>query len=193
MLNLPTSLMLPSRLLATIQQQHTITDAVVNLLGTEKLTQSKLIGTWTYDEPCVVLDSEGTFNKIGGSVMSSKIEDALTRGLTKAGIKPGMLSVTFKKDNTFTFVSAKRTFPGTYKIEGSDIILTFTRTNKTVDVNAKIVAGELQMAMDATRMLTIVNNITSRASAYSAQLKTISSILSNYNGLHLGMKYKKKK
>ena len=113
-------------------------------------------------------------------------------GLTKAGIKPGMLSVTFKKDNTFTFVSAKRTFPGTYKIEGSDIILTFTRTNKTVDVNTKIVAGELQMAMDATRMLTIVNNITSRASAYSAQLKTISSILNNYNGLHLGMKYKKK-
>ena len=170
----------------------TITDAVVNLLGTEKLTQSKLIGTWTYDEPCVVLDSEGTFNKIGGSVMSSKIEGALTMGLTKAGIKPGMLSVTFKKDNTFTFVSAKRTFPGTYKIEGSDIILTFTRTNKTVDVNTKIVAGELQMAMDATKMLTIVNNITSRASAYSAQLKTISSILNNYNGLHLGMKYKKK-
>ena len=151
----------------------TITDAVVNLLGTEKLTQSKLIGTWTYDEPCVVLDSEGTFNKIGGSVMSSKIEGALTMGLTKAGIKPGMLSVT-------------------YKIEGSDIILTFTRTNKTVDVNTKIVAGELQMAMDATKMLTIVNNITSRASAYSAQLKTISSILNNYNGLHLGMKYKKK-
>ena len=76
---------------------NTITDAVVNLLGTEKLTQSKLIGTWTYDEPCVVLDSEGTFNKIGGSVMSSKIEGALTMGLTKAGIKPGMLSVTFKK------------------------------------------------------------------------------------------------
>lgn len=169
----------------------TIANAVVNILGTEKITQSKLVGTWTFTEPCVVLDSESAVNKIGGSVVAAKVEKTLNTALAKAGIKAGSLTVTFNKDNTFTFKSAKRSFPGTYKIDGTDIELTFTRTNKTVVVNTKIVAGTLQMAMDATKMLTIVNNITTKASAYSSQLKTISSLLSKYNGLHLGLKYDK--
>lgn len=171
----------------------TITDAVANILGTDKVTQSKLVGTWTYSAPCVVLDSEGTLNKIGGTVVSSKIEKTLQTGLTKAGIKAGALSVTFSKDSTFTFVSNNRSFPGTYQIDGSDVILTFTRTGKSVAVNTKITSGSLQMAMDATKMLTIVSNITTKASAYSSQLKTVSALLSKYKGLHLGLKYSKKK
>lgn len=179
------------KVLGKNETTSTIADAVVNILGTEKITQSKLLGTWAFTEPCVVLDSENAINKVGGSVVSAKIEKTLKTALGKAGIKEGALTVTFNKDNTFTFNSSKRSFPGTYKIDGTDIQLTFTRTNKTVVVNTKIVAGTLQMAMDATKMLTIVNNITTKASAYSSQLKTISSLLSKYKGLHLGLKYEK--
>lgn len=180
------------KVLSKNETTSTITNAVVNLLGTEKITPSKLAGTWAFTEPCVVLDSENAINKIGGSVVSTKIESTLKTALGKAGIKEGALTVTFNADSTFTFKSNNRSFPGTYKIDGSDIELTFTRTKKTVVVNTKIAAGTLQMAMDATKMLTIVSNITTKASAYSSQLKTVSSLLSKYNGLHLGLKYEKK-
>lgn len=172
---------------------NTVTDALVNLLGSDKITEKKLAGTWTYLQPCAVLESEKTLDKIGGAAASAKIESTLDKGLTKAGIKSGYMSVTFTQDNKFTFTTNKRQFEGTYTIEGSDVIMTFTRTGKSIKANAKITLGsQLQLAMNADKMLAIVNNIATKASAYASQLKTVSTLLNKYNGLYLGMKFEKK-
>lgn len=171
---------------------NTLTDAVVNLLGSDKITADKLAGTWTYTQPCVVLESENTLDKIGGAAASAKVENVLGKGLTKAGIKAGYMTVTFTKDGKFTFTTNRKTYEGTYTIEESDVVMTFTRTGKKVRANVKITLGsQLQLAMNADKMLVVVNNIATKASAYSSQLKTISTLVSRYNGLNLGMKFEK--
>ena len=67
----------------------TATDILGNLLGTSKLTEKSLAGTWTYTQPCVAFESESVLSNIGGSVASSKIEEKMKKALSKAGIKEG--------------------------------------------------------------------------------------------------------
>lgn len=170
----------------------TVTDIVGNLLGSNKITQSNLVGTWSYTQPCIAFETENALNKIGGSVASAKIEEKLKTGLSTAGIKEGQLTLTFKSDKTFSITAGKRTVSGTYEIDGSDVVLNFKSPAKSIKTNAKISLGTLQLAMKADKMLEIVNVIATKASAYSTQMGTVSSLLSNYKGMYLGLKFKKK-
>lgn len=169
-----------------------ITNVVGDLLGNRKVTAQKLEGTWSYTQPCIAFESENTLNKIGGSVASSKIESKLKTGLEKAGIKEGQVAITFKSDKTFQITTGKRTISGTYQVEGSDLQLTFKTTKKTIKTNVKLSLGTLQIAMNADKMLQIVNTIATKASAYSSNMKTVSTLLSQYKGMYLGLKFKKK-
>ena len=76
----------------------TATDILGNLLGTSKLTEKSLAGTWTYTQPCVAFESESVLSNIGGSVASSKIEEKMKKALSKAGIKEGKCTITFNTD-----------------------------------------------------------------------------------------------
>lgn len=170
----------------------TITNVVGNLLGNTKISAQKLEGTWSYTQPCIAFESESTLNNIGGSVASAKIEEKLKAGLDKAGIKEGQMSITFNADKTFYISTGKRQISGTYEVEGSDLSLTFKTTKKTIKTNVKLSLGTLQIAMNADKMLQIVNTIATKASAYSSSMKTVSTLLSQYKSMYLGLKFKKK-
>jgi signal transduction histidine kinase len=70
--------------------------------------------------------------------------------------------------------------------------LTFKTTKKTIKTNVKLSLGTLQIAMNADKMLQIVNTIATKASAYSSSMKTVSTLLSQYKSMYLGLKFKKK-
>lgn len=170
----------------------TVTDIVGNLLGSGKVSETSLQGTWSYTEPCIAFESNDVLSKLGGSVASSKIEDKFNAALTKAGIKPGNVTITFNKDKTFAITVGTKTLSGTYEVNESDLYLTFNKPSKTIKTNVKISLGTLQIAMNADKMLDIINTIATKASAYSSQMSTISSLLGNYKGMYLGMKFQKK-
>lgn len=169
----------------------TVTDIVGNLLGSGKVSEASLIGTWAYTEPCVAFESDDVLSKLGGSVASTKIEDKFNTALTKAGIKPRNVTLTFNEDKTFAMVVGNKTLSGTYEVIDSDLNLTFNMPAKTIKTNVKLSLGTLQIAMNADKMLEIVTTIATKASAYSSQMATISSLLSNYKGMYLGMKFNK--
>lgn len=169
----------------------TVTDIVGNLLGSSKISEEKLYGTWAYTEPCIAFESDDVLSKLGGSVASTKIEDKFNTALTKAGIKPGNVSIIFNEDKTFSMVVGKKTFSGTYEVNDSELDLTFTFPAKTIKTNVKLSLGTLQIAMNADKMLDIVTTIATKASSYSSQMSTISSLLGNYKGMYLGMKFNK--
>lgn len=170
----------------------TVTDVIGDLLGSSKITEKNLAGTWVYTQPCVAFESENVLSNIGGSVASSKVEEKLKKALEKAGIKSGKVTITFNTDKTFAMKVSKKSLSGTYEIDGSNVILNFTSPARSIKTNAKISLGTLQLAMNADKMLEIVNTIATKASAYSSQMATISSVLSQYNGMYLGMKFNKK-
>lgn len=170
---------------------NTVTDIVGNLLGSNKVSESSLKGTWVYTEPCIAFESDDVLSKLGGSVASTKIEDKFNTALTKAGIKPGNVTITFNEDKTFSMTVGKKTLSGTYEVNDSELDLTFKASAKTIKTNVKLSLGTLQIAMNADKMLDIVSTIATKASEYSNQMATISSLLGNYKGMYLGLKFNK--
>jgi hypothetical protein len=74
--------------------------AVTSILtGVEKMktvNDSVLVGTWTYTQPCVTVETKNLLSDIGGEAVSSKVEPVLKAQFEKWGIKPGKFSVTLK-------------------------------------------------------------------------------------------------
>lgn len=169
----------------------TIANVLGNILGTSAVSEQALIGTWAYTQPSIAFESQNVLSQLGGTYASSKIQKKMKKGLEKAGIKPGKCAITFNKDKTFVFTVGSKTQQGTYTVKGSDLTLTFPYTGKTVNANLKVVAGKMQIAMKADKMLQMVNTVATKASAYSSQMGTVAALLGNYSGMYLGMEFSK--
>lgn len=169
---------------------NAVSKVLGTLLGTTAVKQESLVGTWSYTQPCVNFESESVISNIGGSVASSKIQEKMSKALTKAGIKPGKVVLTFNSDNSFSITVGKRTTTGTYAVSGADLTLTFS-SGKSVKANVKLALGTLQISFKADKLLEVVNTIATKASAYSSQIASISSLLSQYKGMYLGLEFSK--
>lgn len=163
---------------------------VGNLLGTSKVSKSSLAGTWVYSKPAIVFESSNIAGKLAGSAIESKAEKQLSSVLTKAGFKKGKVTLTFDKDGNYTAKIGTKTLTGTYTLDGSTLSLTRSGI-KTVKMNVSISSGELQLAMDADKLSTVVNGVVKVASSLSSTIKTLSSIMGSTDGMKLGMKFEK--
>ncbi len=164
-------------------------DIVSNLLGTNKLTEDNLVGTWTYSEPCAVMESEDVLGKLGGSMITSKIEEEEAKLLSKVGFTAGKVVLTLNKDKSGTITVGKRTIKLTWAISESNLCLTILR--QTIKINANMESGNLQLAMNADKLLKLLNTVTTSAGKLNSSFGTISKLLSQYEGLYLGLRFTK--
>lgn len=64
--------------------------ALTNVFSSSKVaTKDKIVGTWVYEEPAVLLSSDNTLKNIGGKLASSTIEKKLKDKLEGYGFKKG--------------------------------------------------------------------------------------------------------
>lgn len=164
-------------------------DLLGNLLGTNTLNEKNLVGTWTYSEPCVVLESDDVLSNIGGKVIEKKVEAQQKKMLEKIGFKPGKVVLVLNADKSGTMTVGKRTTPFTWSVDESDLKLTFLAREHAI--NAKISGGKLQLAMNADKMLGLLNTTMSAVGNLSSSMGTLSKLLGNYKGLYLGLMFAK--
>ncbi len=168
---------------------NVVSNVVSNLLGTSKLSESNLVGTWSYSGPCVVLESDNVLSNIGGSVMTSKVESKFGNVLQKVGFKPGKVGLTLNEDKSFVMTVAGKKTQGTWSVSGSNLVLTIL--GKSIKINGKMSGGDLQLAMNADKMLSLLGTVTQSASTLNSTFGTVSSLLNKYKGLYLGLKFSK--
>ncbi len=168
----------------------TVTDVVTNLIGNKKISDKNLVGTWTYSEPCVVMESENVLSNMGGTVLANKIEQQEKKALEKVGFKAGKVVLTLNQDKSGTITVGKRTTNVTWDVNESNLQLTYL--TRTISINAKLSGGDLQLAMNADKLLNLVSSTASAASSLSSSFGIISNLISSYDGLYLGLKFTKK-
>ena len=158
---------------------------VLNTLLTGSSASSKnLVGTWTYNAPKVVFESNSILAQLGSSVASSKLESTLGNQLQKMGFKSGKSTLTLNEDKTCVFALNGKTLNGTYAYDPSSNLLTITGALGMTNVSCTctINGSELYMLYDADKLLSMATSMSSAMATTS----TLSSLLSNYNGLKLG-------
>ncbi len=179
----------------TEEIQGTVTNVLGSLLGESMtLKKSTILGTWTYDGTSCVLDSEDALSKIGGSVVTTKIEDKMNGYLKKVGVKEGTCSFTFQENDSCTFRVGSREVNGTYVLDGENKTIQFSflygRFTSTAHVAYNI--NSLNIVFNADKLLNLVQKVTPAVAKYNATMSTLATMLENYKGMKLGMKLKKK-
>ena len=167
-------------------------DLIGNLLGTSKVSEKSLVGTWSYNQPCVAFESEDVLTTLGSSMVSKKVESTMQKGLTKVGFNSGKVVMTLKEDKTGTIEFNGKNIIVNWAVDGSDLKLTFPIVDKGVTMNAKLSESELQLAMKADKLLTLLNAITEKTSTVNSSLGTLNTLTKNVKGMYMGLKFTKK-
>ena len=167
-------------------------DLIGNLLGTSKVSEKSLVGTWSYNQPCVAFESEDVLTTLGSSMVSKKVESTMQKGLTKVGFNSGKVVMTLKEDKTGTIEFNGKNIIVNWVVDGSDLKLTFPIVDKGVTMNAKLTGSELQLAMKADKLLTLLNTITEKTSTVNSSLGTLNTLTKNVKGMYMGLKFTKK-
>lgn len=165
-------------------------DIEAAILGTKAVSASAINGTWVYEEPAIVFESANLASRIGGAVAASNVESKLKSVLAKSGLTPGKLSVSFNsKDARYTAKYNGKSISGHYEVKSNTLILTkegFQAVKCNICLNGK----KLQLAIQADKLLELTNMISDVATK-GTSISSITSLLKNYKGIQLGLKFKK--
>lgn len=153
-------------------------------------TKDKIIGTWVYEEPAIVMSSDNTLKNIGAKVATSAMENKLETQLEKYGFKKGNVTMTFDKEGNFTQTFSGKTLKGTYTIDGKSVNLKYAGKVSQVVGTTQLDGDNLLIVMDASKLLKYVNVLGSVSQ--NSTLKTASSLISSMDGLECGLKFAKK-
>lgn len=159
--------------------------------STSNFDVKELVGTWKYVSPAVSMAGDNTLANIGGVAASTAIEDKLANYYNKAGIQNAKLTV--NDDLSFSWSLGKVTLTGKIEKEGEKLAFNFSAFNKIkigkVNCKATKSGSTIELTFDTSKLLALAQQISAISS--NSTFKTLSSALSSYKDLYVGMKMKK--
>lgn len=175
----------------------TVDAAIGNVLGDLLGTVAKprLEGNYVYSGVAVSMTTNegGIVSNLAGTAASSAVETKVDEYLTKFGIKPGTMSISFyESDMTFVWTIGGFPFNGTFQVspEMDAITLNFGRTMKFFTMT-----GNLELTLDGVKMLFTSDKATEfikKALAKLGEKKTdigeIAKLASGYDNYKIGFK-----
>lgn len=166
----------------------------LGVISPRKVDVAYLTGTWNYNKPAVAFQSDQFLAKAGGIAASAKVESELAPYYSRVGLDKMVLTV--EPDSTFTMKFARGSLSGTVATGTTDGTITFnfkvmgmTLGGTKAYVNAEN-ASTMSITFDVSKLLSIMQKVA--AFSGNTSLKTLSSLLSNYDGLTAGFNLKKK-
>jgi hypothetical protein len=180
----------------------TVDAAIGNVLGDLLGTVAKprLEGTYLYSGVAVSMTTNegGVVSNLAGTAASSAVETKVDEYLTKFGIKPGTMSISFyESDMTFVWTIGGFPFNGTFQLspEMDAITLNFGRSMKFFTMT-----GNLDLTLDGVKMLFSSDKTTEfikKALAKLGEKKTdigqIAKLASGYDNYKIGFKLARQK
>ena len=156
--------------------------------SSKQATEKTIIGTWVYEEPAIVLQSDNVLTSAAAKLAAKKAETKLQEQLNKIGIKKGALTLTFNSDGTFSETFGSKSVSGTWSIKNSKLIMKHTvrSTTLTTQVSGK----ELMFVTDASKLLKLFQTLGSNST--NSSISTVTSLMKTVKGMQCGITLVKK-
>ena len=156
--------------------------------SSKQATEKTIIGTWVYEEPAIVLQSDNVLTSAAAKLAAKKAETKLQEQLNKIGIKKGALTLTFNSDGTFSETFGSKRVSGTWSIKDSKLIMKHTvrSTTLTTQVSGK----ELMFVTDASKLLKLFQTLGSNST--NSSISTVTSLMKKVKGMQCGITLVKK-
>lgn len=181
--------------LKDLLKKATDNEAVKNVVEsvTGKTLPVDVKGTWTYSGTAVKLESDDLLKSTAATLAASQVEDKLDEYVSKIGIKAGTFSFTFNEDNTFAATVLGKSFNGTYTLseDYKTMSLQFGKTIglKPFTASVSATSTQLNLLFQTDKLLELLGKLTSTSS--NATLKTIGTLVNQYDGMQLGLELQK--
>ena len=156
--------------------------------SSKQATEKTIIGSWVYEEPAIVLQSDNVLTSAAAKLAAKKAETKLQEQLNKIGIKKGALTLTFNSDGTFSETFGSKSVSGTWSIKNSKLIMKHTvrSTTLTTQVSGK----ELMFVTDASKLLKLFQTLGSNST--NSSISTVTSLMKKVKGMQCGITLVKK-
>ncbi len=166
---------------------------ISNVTANNKFSVDDIVGTWNYTSPAVSFESDNALMKIGGAGAATAVEEKLSPYYNQLGFNKTVLTV--EADHSFTMKLGLLSLKGTIEKDETDngLVFYFSAFGKIslgqVKAHATKSGSTLNLTFDATRLIEILTKISSTLNI--STLKTVTSLLDNYDGIYMGFKLKK--
>ena len=154
----------------------------------KQANDNNIVGTWSYSEPAIVLNSGNFLTNAAYKVAANKVENKIQTYLSQYGITPGTFTMTFNADGTFSETLKGKTMKGTWKIQDQKLLLTVGKM-KAVKITTQISGKEMQLVTDATKLLQMFQSFGAKSS--NSNIKTAASLLKGAKEMQAGITLKK--
>lgn len=151
-------------------------------------TEKTIIGTWVYEEPAIVLQSDNVLTSAAAKLAAKKAETKLQEQLNKIGIKKGALTLTFNSDGTFSETFGSKSVSGTWSIKNSKLIM--KHTVRTTTLTTQVSGKELMFVTDASKLLKLFQTLGSNSA--NSSISTVTSLMKKVKGMQCGITLVKK-
>ena len=150
----------------------------------KQATADNIVGTWSYDSPAIVFESEDFLTKTGAALAANKLETSIQNTLAKYGITKDKFSIRFKEDGTGAETIRGKSYSGKWAVEDSKLQLTYQL--KTMEITTQKEGDQLMFVTDASKLLNLIHTLGAHT-ATNPRLSPITALAKNINGMKVGL------
>lgn len=158
------------------------------VVGSVKLSQTDIIGTWSYVEPACAFTSENLLAKAGGSVAAKTVNEKLQPVYNSLHISSGNTQLTFNENGQFTGKIGGFPMSGTYTFDAANGLVKM-KSLTTFTAHLTRSTQGMNFTFESKKILTLLQTVS--ALSGNTTLSTIGDISKQFNGVRLGFAMKK--
>ena len=158
------------------------------VVGSVKLSQTDIIGTWSYVEPACAFTSENLLAKAGGSVAAKTVNEKLLPVYKSLHISSGNTQLTFNENGQFTGKIGGFPMSGTYTFDAANGLVKM-KSLTTFTAHLTRSTHGMNFTFESKKILTLLQTVS--ALSGNATLSTIGDISKQFSGVRLGFAMKK--
>lgn len=158
------------------------------VVGSVKLSQADIIGTWSYVEPACAFTSENLLAKAGGSVAAKTVNEKLLPVYNSLHISNGNTQLTFNENGQFTGKIGGFPMSGTYTFDAANGLVKM-KSLTTFTAHLTRSTHGMNFTFESKKILTLLQTVS--ALSGNTTLSTIGDISKQFNGVRLGFAMKK--
>ena len=158
------------------------------VVGSVKLSQADIIGTWSYVEPACAFTSENLLAKAGGSVAAKTVNEKLQPVYNSLHISSGNTQLTFNENGQFTGKIGGFPMSGTYTFDATNGLVKM-KSLTTFTAHLTRSTHGMNFTFESKKILTLLQTVS--ALSGNTSLSTIGDISKQFSGVRLGFAMKK--